>query len=60
MSVTTFDEVADAEARVWKEALDGLVAIGGSDALDAIRQARDRAKGKKAEWLDEAIGQIRA
>jgi hypothetical protein len=54
------EAVEDAEPRIWKEALDGLVAVGGSDALDAMRQARERAKGEKAAWLDEAIDQIRA
>jgi len=48
----------DTEPSVWKEALDGLIAVGGSSALDVLRQARARAKAEKAEWLDEAIEQI--
>jgi len=33
----------DVEPGVWKEALDGLVSLGGPDALEVIRQARRRA-----------------
>jgi len=47
----------DVEPNVWKEALDGLVSLGGRDALDVIRQTRRRAP-EKAEWLGEAIDQI--
>jgi HEAT repeat protein len=47
----------DVEPGVWKEALDGLVSLGGPDALEVIRQTRRRTP-EKAEWLDEAIRQI--
>ena len=48
----------DTEPRVWKEALDGLVTLGGTTALDVIRQGSGRTNAEKAEWLDEAIEQI--
>lgn len=49
----------DNEPSVWKEALDGLVTLGGPTAIDVIRQALVLAKAEKAEWLDEAIKQAR-
>ena len=48
----------DEEPNVWKEAIDGLVALGGPHALEALRAARPRSTSPKAEWIDEAIGQI--
>jgi hypothetical protein len=48
----------DSRSSLWKEALDGLSALGGQPALDALRDARQRANAEKAEWLDEAIEQI--
>jgi hypothetical protein len=48
----------DSKSSIWKEALDGLTALGGLPALDALRDARERANAEKAEWLDEAIEQI--
>jgi hypothetical protein len=48
----------DTEPSVWKEALDGLVTLGGPTALDVICQGRGRTNAEKAEWLDEAIAQI--
>ena len=47
----------DVDPSVWKGALDGLVNLGGPDALEVIRQARRQAP-EKAEWLEEAIEQI--
>jgi len=52
------DALDDSEPGVWKEALDGLTALGGRTALDVMRRARVRASVEKAEWLDEAIEQI--
>ena len=52
------DALDDSEPGVWKEALDGLSAVGGSSALVVLRQARAPAEAEKAEWLDEAIEQI--
>jgi HEAT repeat protein len=50
----------DDSEEIWRQALDGLVAIGGGGALDALRGHRGGlpARGEKAEWIDEAIGQI--
>jgi hypothetical protein len=48
----------DLEAAVWKEALDGLIALGGQSALDVVLQARKATNNEKAEWLDEAVQQI--
>jgi hypothetical protein len=50
----------DQDRSVWKEALDGLTALGTDPALDVIRNARCRANAEKTEWLDEAIDQITA
>ena len=49
---------------IWKQALDGLVTIGGIAAIEALRAERHRRKAQsqsvshKVEWIDEAIGQI--
>jgi HEAT repeat protein len=53
----------EADERVWKEALDGLVALGSEEAELALREARDRLAGQlsggvKRAWIDEAIEQI--
>lgn len=55
----------EADDLVWTEALDGLVALGGSQAEQALREARERlvsqgGGGIKRQWLDEAIEQIGA
>ena len=55
--------LADPDARVWKEALDGLVTLGGDESLRALMQERIRLSGctnpsDKAAWIDEAVGQI--
>src|SRR5262249_48557544 len=53
----------DAEDGVWKEALDGLVTLGGDEATRVLHAARaalgegGRARMKR-EWIDEAIEQI--
>jgi HEAT repeats len=52
------DALNDSEPSVWKEALDGLSAVGGQVALEVVREARKRADTPKADWLDEAIEQI--
>src|SRR6266705_3517438 len=49
---------------VWKEALDGLVALGGDAALRILEAERanpstSRRDVIKREWIDEAIGQVR-
>jgi hypothetical protein len=43
---------------VWKEALDGLVALGEPRAIEGLRAARAATDLEKAEWIDEAIAQI--
>lgn len=50
----------DPDACVWKQAIDGLVAIGGSESLNvllAFRREIAAEKGRVA-WVDEAISQI--
>ncbi len=56
--------LADADGRVWKAALDGLVALADPPALAVLAAARDApAPGAEAgewrAWLDEAAGQLR-
>jgi hypothetical protein len=59
------EALADSDAAVWKEALDGLVALAGTAAIEALESARDRIlphdpKGTvQVDWIDEAIQQIR-
>ncbi len=54
---------ADHGDEVWKEALDGIVAIGGQAAMQILRDAQvslaadPRAAGK-LEWIPEAIQQV--
>ena len=53
----------DDAAAVWKQALDGLVALASTQALDVLRDARtrqfpaERATEEFRRWLDEAIEQ---
>lgn len=55
----------DASPLVWKEALDGLVTIGGPESLSAIEAAYSRhfdceKDGRQfREFLDEALEQLR-
>ena len=53
------EALEDSQPQVWKEALDGLVAIGSEDALVCLLTARQRTEMSKASWLDEGILQIR-
>lgn len=48
----------DEAQSVWKEALDGLVALDGPQALEGLRAARTGTDPEKAEWIDEAIAHI--
>jgi HEAT repeat protein len=51
----------DPAPEVWKSALDGLVALGGPSAVQALERARERAQpGDKADWIEEALEQIEA
>ena len=55
--------LCDPDDRVWKEALDSIVTLGGDATLRVLEEARDTPaktpieKIKRA-WIDEAIGQI--
>ena len=57
------DALSDSEPRVWRQALDGLVALASPDALDVLRRARNRkfCSQREAEefhqWLEDAIEQ---
>jgi hypothetical protein len=56
----------DPEPAVWKEALDGLAAIGGSETIRTLQEARSRIAVSRAgqaitvEWIDEALEQVRS
>ena len=58
------ETLADPDPPIWKNALDGFVALGTAAALDGLRAARARvaaAPGPDAErlqWIDEAVEQI--
>jgi len=53
------------DERIWQEALDGIVALGGEKAVAVLEQARAAADfstgdGRRfVEWIDEALVQIR-
>ena len=49
----------DPEPQVWKEALDGIVALGGSEAARTLEAARTRVSAAQAEWIEEALEQLR-
>jgi hypothetical protein len=42
----------------WKQALDGLVMIGGKAVLEALTVTKVTMTSEKQEWIDEAIAQI--
>lgn len=55
----------DSEADVWKEALDGFVAIGGPRAVDWLKLSRTRMAHDdydrwqdRLEWIDEALERL--
>jgi hypothetical protein len=57
----------DGATAVWKQALDGLVALASSAALEVLRDARttrqfptQREAEEFRRWLDEAIEQLEA
>jgi len=55
--------LADPDNRVWKEALDGIVTLGGDAALRVLEEARaaqpaGQESSVKQEWIDEAIDQL--
>ena len=60
---TLLKALREADDRVWKGALDGLVALVGNQVVQALREVREAPMdrgggGQKREWVDEAIEQI--
>jgi hypothetical protein len=58
------DLLYDPDKAVWQEALDGLVALGGCEAIRVLQEVQrrlpaDRAGGITREWVDEALEQLR-
>ena len=59
------DRLLDPDPGVWQQALNGLVALGGPGALRALQTVRSGLpagqprSGITAEWIDEAVEQIR-
>jgi hypothetical protein len=57
------EALRDSEPMVWKEAMDGLVALACPAALDVLRSARSRQLSRPQDaaefqrWLEEAIKQ---
>lgn len=57
------EALSDQEPRIWRQALNGLVALGSPAALDVLRAARTRQLPTPREteefrcWLEEAIEQ---
>jgi len=54
----------DSEERVWKEALDGIVVLGGSPAVGVLQGAREdvgpfKDAEERREWIDEALEQLK-
>jgi hypothetical protein len=51
---------------IWKNALDGIVTIGGLDGLNLLETERNRLIANpllaqnRLEWIDEAINQIKS
>ena len=45
-------------AKLWKTALDGLVMVGGSAALNALASVRPTSRPEQRAWIDEALSQI--
>jgi len=54
----------DANDRVWKESLDGLVTLGTGEALVILENARQQSEAsgpdEKRQWIAEAIQQVRS
>ena len=56
--------LADPDPPIWKNALDGFVALGSATALEALRAARGRVAAltppdaERLQWVDEALEQI--
>ena len=52
------DLLSDRDAETWKAALDGLVMVGGEEALGALEFAKATAAPDRREWIDEGMRQI--
>jgi hypothetical protein len=52
------EALADREPGVWKQALDGLVTLGGEPARRILRDAKVVAEADKADWIDEALQHV--
>lgn len=53
----------DRSSEVWKNSLDGIVCLGGEQALAVLKEARaatlqNPAETEKLKWIDEAIIQV--
>jgi hypothetical protein len=63
---TATDALYDTHDVVWKDALDGIVTLGGEQALELLHhaqhilEAHDPAAVMKCSWIEEAIEQVRA
>jgi hypothetical protein len=57
------ETLSDSDPEVWKSALDGLVTIGGPDAIQWMTEALEGVEtgrihnGLSKEWLEEALQQ---
>jgi HEAT repeat protein len=54
----------DPDDRVWKEALDGIVTLGGTLALEVLQEARVAVETfpdaeLRRQWIDEAAGAVK-
>lgn len=57
------EALRDAHQEVWKDALDGVVTLGGEEALRVLRHARTIAAdytdaSVRLTWIDEAVKQV--
>jgi hypothetical protein len=50
--------LAERKPEIWKAALDGLVILSGSPAMEALREARSTAPPDRRHWIDDAMQQI--
>jgi HEAT repeat protein len=48
----------DPDPEVWKTALDGLVTLGGAEAVRLLESFQQSADREKREWVSEAMEQI--
>lgn len=50
----------DEQPEVWKQAIDGLVAIGGEESRNVLKDYLSRipSRDERSNWISEAIGQL--